>query len=49
MRHKKCESRSLRHLAINILNSQKSRISNRRKIKRAAWNNAFLPTLLAQI
>ena len=39
----------LRHMAINILNSQKSKISNRRKIKRAGWNNAFLATLLAQI
>lgn len=39
----------LRHMAINILNSQKSKISTRRKIKRAGWNNAFLAGLLAQI
>jgi predicted transposase YbfD/YdcC len=39
----------LRHMALNILNAQKSKISNRRKIKRAGWNNAFLADLLAQI
>ena len=39
----------LRHMALNILNAQKSKISNRRKIKRAGWNNAFLANLLAQI
>lgn len=39
----------LRHMALNILNSQKSKISTRRKIKRAGWNNAFLADLLAQI
>jgi predicted transposase YbfD/YdcC len=39
----------LRHMAINILNTQKSKISNRRKIKRAGWSNAFLANLLAQI
>lgn len=39
----------LRHMALNILNSQKSKISTRRKIKRAGWNNAFLADLIAQI
>jgi predicted transposase YbfD/YdcC len=39
----------LRHMALNILNAQKSKISNRRKIKRAGWSNAFLANLLAQI
>lgn len=39
----------LRHMAINILNAKKSKISTRRKIKRAGWNNAFLADLLAQI
>ena len=39
----------LRHMALNILNSQKSKVSTRRKIKRAGWNNAFLAGLLAQI
>ena len=39
----------LRHMALNILNAQKSKISNRRKIKRAGWNNAFLAALIAQI
>ncbi len=38
----------LRHMALNILNAKKSKISNRRKIKRAGWNNAFLAHLLAQ-
>ena len=38
----------LRHMALNILNAKKSKISNRRKIKRAGWNNAFLADLLAQ-
>jgi predicted transposase YbfD/YdcC len=32
----------LRHMALNILNVHKSKISNRRKIKRAGWSNAFL-------
>jgi len=39
----------LRHMALNILNTHKSKISNRRKIKRAGWSNAFLANLLAQI
>ena len=39
----------LRHMALNILNTLKSKISNRRKIKRAGWSNAFLTNLLAQI
>lgn len=39
----------LRHMALNILNAKKSKISNRRKIKRAGWSNAFLANLLAQI
>jgi predicted transposase YbfD/YdcC len=38
----------LRHMALNILNAQKSKISNRRKIKRAGWNNDFLAGLVAQ-
>jgi predicted transposase YbfD/YdcC len=39
----------LRHMALNILNAKRSKISNRRKIKRAGWSNAFLANLLAQI
>ena len=39
----------LRHMALNILNTQKSKISNRRKIKRAGWSNASLANLIAQI
>jgi len=36
-------------LALNILNAKKSKISTRRKIKRAGWSNAFLADLIAQI
>jgi predicted transposase YbfD/YdcC len=39
----------LRHMALNILAAQKSKISTRRKIKRAGCSNAFLANLLAQI
>lgn len=39
----------LRHMALNILNAKKSKISNRRKIKRAGWSNPFLANLIAQI
>ena len=39
----------LRHMALNILNAKKSKISTRRKIKRAGWSNAFLAELIAQI
>jgi len=38
----------LRHMALNILNAKKSKISTRRKIKRAGWSNAFLADLIAQ-
>ena len=38
----------LRHMALNILNANKSKISARRKIKRAGWNNDFLANLIAQ-
>jgi predicted transposase YbfD/YdcC len=38
----------LRHMAISILNAKKAKISTRRKIKCAGWNNAFLAALLAQ-
>jgi predicted transposase YbfD/YdcC len=38
----------LRHMALNILNANKSKISNRRKIKRAGWSNEFLANLIAQ-
>ncbi len=39
----------LRHMALNILDAEKSKITKRRKIKRAGWSNAFLANLLAQI
>jgi hypothetical protein len=35
-------------MAISILNAKKAKISTRRKIKCAGWNNAFLAALLAQ-
>jgi predicted transposase YbfD/YdcC len=38
----------LRHMALNILNACKTKISNRRKIKRAGWSNAFLANLITQ-
>lgn len=37
------------HMALNILNAEKSKIPNRRKIKRAGWSNAFLANLLARV
>ena len=39
----------LRHLAINLLSKETSKISNRRKLNKAAWNNAYLLKLMAQI
>jgi uncharacterized protein YicC (UPF0701 family) len=34
---------------LKSVNAQKSKISNRRKIKRAGWSNEFLAKMLAQI
>ena len=39
----------LRHIALNIIRKEKSQGSTRLKLKRAAWNDHFLATLLAQI
>lgn len=39
----------LRHIALNLLSKEAAKISTRRKINRAAWNNAYLFKLIAQI
>ena len=36
----------LRHIALNVITAEKSKISKRRKFNRAAWNNAFLAKLI---
>jgi predicted transposase YbfD/YdcC len=38
----------LRHLALNVIRKDATKISVRRKIKRAAWTDSFLRSLLAQ-
>jgi len=39
----------LRHIAINLLSKEASKLSKRRKLNKAAWNNAYLLRLIAQI
>ena len=39
----------LRHTAINLLSKEHARISKRRKLNKAAWNNNFLMKLIDQI
>lgn len=39
----------LRHMALNIITKENSKISKRRKFNRAGWSNDFLAKLLAQI
>ena len=39
----------LRHLALNLLSKEPSKISKRRKLNKAAWNNDYLLKLIAQI
>jgi predicted transposase YbfD/YdcC len=39
----------LRHIAFNLLSNEKSKISKRRKLNKAAWSNDYLRTLIAQI
>ena len=39
----------LRRFALNIINRDADKGSNRGKFKRAGWNDAFLLTLIAQI
>ena len=38
-----------RHVAINLLSKERTRISKRRKLNKAEWNNDFLMKLIAQI
>jgi predicted transposase YbfD/YdcC len=38
----------LRHMALNIVTREKSKISTRRKFLKAGWNNEFLSSLLTQ-
>jgi hypothetical protein len=39
----------LRHIALNLLSKETSKISKRRKLNKAAWNNGYLLKLIAQI
>lgn len=39
----------LRHIARNLISKDASKISTRRKLNKAAWNNAYLIKLMAQI
>jgi predicted transposase YbfD/YdcC len=39
----------LRHMALNIVTKDKSKISKRRKFNRAGWSNRFLGQLIGQI
>lgn len=39
----------LRHIALNLVSKETSKRSKRRKFNKAAWNNAFLLKLIAQI
>ncbi len=39
----------LRHIALNLLSKEPSKISKRRKLNKAAWNNRYLLKLIAQI
>jgi predicted transposase YbfD/YdcC len=39
----------LRHMALNIVTKEKSKISKRRKFNRAGWSNRFLAQLISQI
>ena len=39
----------LRHIALNLLSKEKTKISKRRKLNKAAWNNDYLRSLIAQI
>ncbi len=39
----------LRHMALNLVTKEKSKISKRRKFLKAGWNNDFLASLMTQI
>ena len=41
--------RILRHIALNLLSKETTKISKRRKLNKAAWNNDYLLKLIAQI
>jgi predicted transposase YbfD/YdcC len=38
----------LRHMALNLITKEKSKIAKRRKFLKAGWNNDFLTTLMTQ-
>jgi hypothetical protein len=37
----------LRHMALNVMRKEETKISLRAKLKKAAWNNGYLVKLLA--
>jgi len=39
----------LRHMALNLVTKEKSKISKRRKFLKAGWNNDSLASLMIQI
>ena len=39
----------LRHMALNLVRKEKSKGSLPKKLRRAAWNDNFLATVLAQL
>ena len=39
----------LRHFALNLISKEPGKFSKRRKFNKAAWNNAYLLKLIAQI
>jgi hypothetical protein len=39
----------LRHMALNLVRKESSKGSLRKKLKRAAWSDAFLARVLAQL
>ncbi len=39
----------LRHMALNLVRQERSKGSLAKKLRRAAWNDSFLATVLGQI
>jgi predicted transposase YbfD/YdcC len=39
----------LRHMALNLVTEEKSKISKRRKFLKSGWNNDLLATLMTQV
>jgi predicted transposase YbfD/YdcC len=37
----------LRHMALNVMRKEEAKMSQRGKLKKAAWNNSYLVKLLA--